>query len=57
VCWYFLVHSASSTTLYDDSSGLLSGYTAICMLIGAIICAAAGYIGMGIATLANTRKL
>jgi len=41
--------------LYDDSNGLMGVYTAICMLVGAILSAAAGYIGMSIATLANTR--
>ena len=30
-------------------------YTAICMLVGAILSAGAGYIDMSIATLANTR--
>jgi len=41
--------------LYDDKNKLMGVYTAICMIIGAILSAAAGYIGMSIATLANTR--
>jgi H(+)-translocating pyrophosphatase len=41
--------------LYDENNKLLGVYTAACMLVGAILSAAAGYIGMSIATLANTR--
>jgi H(+)-translocating pyrophosphatase len=51
----FVFAGALCFILYDDSNGLMGVYTAICMLVGAILSAAAGYIGMSIATLANTR--
>jgi H(+)-translocating pyrophosphatase len=41
--------------LYDESNKLQGVYTAANMVAGAILSAAAGYIGMSIATLANTR--
>jgi len=44
--------------LYDDSSSdskLLGLWTGVSMIVGAVLSAAAGYIGMSIATIANTR--
>jgi len=41
--------------LYDEANKLQGVFTAATMLAGAILSASAGYIGMSIATLANTR--
>jgi len=50
-----VVAAALCGILYDENNKLAGVYTAACMLVGAILSAAAGYIGMSIATLANTR--
>jgi len=50
-----VVAAALCGILYDEDAKLTGVFTAICMIIGAVLSAAAGYIGMSIATLANTR--
>jgi len=50
-----VVAAALCGILYDKENKLAGVFTAICMIVGAILSASAGYIGMSIATLANTR--